>query len=102
MSKKKIPYVHIGEIKYIKDRPNYIFISLITRGGHIAFVLVDAGVGKIKWIYYRERFRVKEIKEIIKPFLDKYDWTCSRKTKFIKFDTIQNTPFIKMLQKQLY
>lgn len=71
-------------IKYIEDKPNYIFISFAHRREQVAYMLVNGANGLIKQVFYRKKKRFESSKKL-KHFIEKHDFHFSKDTKVFEY-----------------
>ena len=71
-------------IKYIEDKPNYIFISFFHKREQAVYMLVNGANGLIKQVFYRKKNRFANSQKL-KHFIEKHDHHFSQNTKFFEF-----------------
>jgi hypothetical protein len=71
-------------IKYIEDKPNYIFISFFHKREQAVYMLVNGANGLVKQVFYRKKNRFESSKKL-KHFIDKHDYHFSKNTKVFEF-----------------
>ena len=71
-------------IKYIEDKPNYIFISFFHKREQAVYMLVNGADGLIKQVFYRKKNCFASSQKL-KHFIEKHDYHFSKNTKVFEF-----------------
>lgn len=71
-------------IKYIEDKPNYVFISFFHKREQAVYMLVNGANGLIKQVFYRKKNRFASSQKL-KNFIEKHDFHFSKNTKVFEF-----------------